>query len=908
MPIEQTVSESQVNPALLRQDIRLLGEYLGNTLKEQVSDSTFEQVERIRQLAKAETTDDKDPKDWNALIDLLTKLPTEELVPITRAFAQFLQYANIAEQHHRARHVEAASDLPDAEVHANSLRKTIDELKNAGLSNDKLIETINNMNIELVLTAHPTETTRRSIIRKHSDIQTILTLLDQPLPQKERAAQLRRLNRRIQAAWQTDEIRRERPTPVDEAKWGFATIETTLWDTVPDFLRDVNNLLEAKTGQSLPLTSSPIKFSSWMGGDRDGNPNVTSVVTEEVLLLARWQAAYLFYKDINELRADLTMHTANAFLTEATNNHPEPYREYLRPLREKLKNTRDWCQAQLDGEHFDTAKYPIMQSTEEFLQPLLHVHDSLAELNMHAIANGSLVNIIRRAATFGIHLLRLDIRQESTRHSDVIAALVEQLEIRTSQGPYDTWTEIEKQHFLIQELNSPRPLIPHHFTASPEVDEVIRTFNALAKQPAEALGAYIISMARQPSDVLAVRLLQKEAASRAGTNYKQRIVPLFETLDDLNNAESTMEQLYDVDWYRQDIGQEQEVMIGYSDSAKDAGFFAAAWAQYQAQEKLSELSKGRGIDLTLFHGRGGTVSRGGGPAQAAILTLPPGSVNGRIRITEQGEVIQFKFGIPALALHNLELYLSSTLKATIAPSGKPKAEWRKMMDTLSKDCSEVYRGLVRHNPNFVTYFRQVTPEQELGRLALGSRPAKRRASGGIESLRAIPWVFAWTQSRLMLPAWYGSSQALDKQIKEGNGDTIKTMLQDWTYFHTLINMQEMVLAKADPQLFSYYQHRLLEDESLKDFGESLIAALKEAYGVIQGLQDHEILATTPFLASSIRTREPYIRPLHVIQAELMRRLRELERTESYDETAYKQIERALMVAITGIAAGIRNTG
>ena len=753
-------AKPQVNHALLKQDIRLLGELLGNTLKEQVSDSIFQQVEKIRQLAKVHSTHDQQPTDWQALIQLLQTMPIDELLPITRAFAHFLHYANIAEQHHKARHVHAASDLPEAEVHANSLQKTIDHLFQAKITPETVYDTICNTSIELVLTAHPTETTRRSIIRKHSDIQKILQNLDQNLNEKERASQMRRLNRRIQGAWHTDEIRREKPTPVDEAKWGFATIETTLWDAVPDFLRDLSTLLEDTTGHALPLTASPIKFASWMGGDRDGNPNVTSTVTKEVLLLARWQAAHLLYRDIHELRADLSMSESNQAIQQATQDHPEPYREYLRPLRDQLKNTRDWCQAQLDSTEFDLQQRPILNHNQEILEPLLRVHQSLLDLNMHAIANGSLVNIIRRVATFGLFLLKLDIRQEADRHTDTMTAIVKTLQICPEKGAYSLWSEQEKQTFLVAELQSTRPLIPHHFSASEEVNEVLASFKMLAQQPPESLGAYIISMAQLPSDVLAVRLLQKEAAGQAGNHYQQPVVPLFETLNDLNNAYDTMQALFAVPWYRQDIADQQQIMIGYSDSAKDAGFFAASWAQYRAQEKLTTLCQEQAIELTLFHGRGGTVSRGGGPAQAAILTLPPGSVNNRIRITEQGEVIQFKYGLHELALHNLELYLSSTLRASLNPLPKPRQEWRDIMDQLSDNSSQIYRALVKDNPDFVRYFRQVTPETELARLALGSRPAKRRPTGGIESLRAIPWVFAWTQSRLMLPAWYGSSQAL----------------------------------------------------------------------------------------------------------------------------------------------------
>jgi len=890
-----TADQPVIDEHLLRRDIRLLGKLLGETVREQQGETMFSHIETIRQLTKGEP---------QALIDYLNGLDIKELTPMTRAFAQFLHYTNIAEQHHRARYVQAFIDLPDADVHTNPIGRVINELLKMQHEPKKIATTIENLSIDLVLTAHPTEITRRSLLRKHGDIEKIIESLDNPsLKPRPRAAQLRRLKRRIQAAWYTDEIRHRKPTPIDEAKWGFATIEATLWEAVPDFLRALDLKLQDKLGQGLPLDACPIRFSSWMGGDRDGNPNVTAPVTQEVLLLARWQAAHLLARDIHELRADLSMNLANEHLMQATDNHREPYREYLRELRQKLVNTRDWCQARLDDQYYDTDKNPILDNNQALLQPLLDVYKSLVECGMEVIANGSLINIIRRVSTFGLFLLRLDIRQEACRHTQVIAAIVKRLGLHPELGTYEEWPEAAKQAFLVQELKNVRPLIPHHFQENEAIDEVLATFAMLAEQPLDSLGAYVISMAKYPSDILTVRLLQKQAAAQAGTAYQQRVVPLFETLEDLTNAKDTMQAVFNNPWYRADINDQQEVMIGYSDSAKDAGYLAASWAQYQAQEALFNLCESRQIKLTLFHGRGGTVSRGGGPAQAAILTLPPGSVKNGIRVTEQGEVIQFKFGIHDLAIHNLELYVGNTLQATLMPSPPPQAEWRERMHRLAALCTQGYRHQVQDNPDFVRYFRQITPEQELSMLALGSRPAKRRASGGIESLRAIPWVFAWTQVRLMLPAWLGTTAALT-EISKTELSELQDMAKNWTYFGTLMNMLEMVLAKADPELFKYYQHRLLEDKDLQPLGDELLAGLTSGIQAVETIQNHTLLTESPFLRQSIDTRNPYIHPLHIVQVELMRRLRYM----SKDDTEYDQVVRALKIAITGIAAGIRNTG
>ena len=649
------------------------------------------------------------------------------------------------------------------------------------------------------------------------------------------------------------------------------------------------------TGKRLPLDKAPIRLSSWMGGDRDGNPNVTARVTEEVLLLARWEAADLLLRDINELREDLSFGTCNSALREAVGDHHEPYRELLREVRQTLTNTREWAEATLNGEIFEGRIY---QHDEELLQPLQLIYQSLLDCGMEAIAHGRLETILRRVACFGLTLMKLDIRQESTRHSDVICEVTHYLGIQINNKLYRDWSETEKQTFLINELKNRRPLIPKHFPASAEVQEVLDTFAVLALQPASALGAYIISMATYPSDILAVRLLQQEA----GCLTPQRIAPLFETLDDLEGAADSIEQLLAIEWYRQDIDGQQEVMIGYSDSAKDAGFFAASWAQYRAQEALSGVCENAGVHLTLFHGRGGSVSRGGGPAHEALLSQPPGTIKGSVRVTEQGEMIQFKFGLKELAIHNLELYTTATLEATLSPIEKPKQEWREMMQTLADVSVKEYRRIVHHDPRFVDYFRCVTPEQELSRLSLGSRPAKRRASGGVESLRAIPWVFAWTQMRLMLPAWLGTGKALAEQIDQGQQDLLQVMLRDWNFFSMLLDMQEMVMAKADAKVAAYYEQRLLDNVNAQSLGQELQAGFQQAHQAIESISGHSLLANNPMLQFSITVRNPYIDPLHITQVELMRRLR------LQDQDNQEQLEQALMVSIAGIAAGLRNTG
>jgi phosphoenolpyruvate carboxylase len=520
---------------------------------------------------------------------------------------------------------------------------------------------------------------------------------------------------------------------------------------------------------------------------------------------------------------------------------------------------------------------------------------------MQDIAHDELANIIRRVACFGLQLLKLDIRQESTRHSDTLNAITDYLQL----GHYQQWNEAQRRDFLIKELNNPRPLLPRQLHTAhdsainhPQVQEVLATFKMLAQQPSESLGAYVISMAKQASDVLAVMLLQKEAE----ITQPMRVVPLFETLADLNNAAACLNELLSIDWYKTAINGHQEVMIGYSDSAKDAGFLTANWAQYRAQEELTAVAKQHGIKLTLFHGRGGSISRGGAPTHQALLSQPPESVQGKIRVTEQGEMIRFKFGMQGIALRNLELYAAATLEATLLPPPAAKPEWRELMTRMTQTSLAVYKETVHGEPEFIRYLRTVTPELELQMLPLGSRPARRHLNGGIESLRAIPWVFAWTQVRLMLPAWLGTGRALNRAIDEGFIPVIRDMREHWPYFQTVLDMLEMVLAKSDSAIAAHYEQQLTDDPALHNLGQLLRARLEKTVTILLNIVERpQLLALSPVLKRSITVRIPYILPLHMLQAELMKRRRALaQETTIYDH--------ALMVTIAGIAAGLRNTG
>ncbi|WP_116474980.1 phosphoenolpyruvate carboxylase [Zobellella maritima] len=871
------------NHASLRANVNLLGQLLGDTIKSHHGQAFLDKIETIRQLAKSARQGNQEDQD--RLLSTLKNLSDDELLPVARAFSQFLNLANVAEQFHTTSREYQNADLPD------SLGQMFTRLQAANLDHNQIREAVAALDIELVLTAHPTEVTRRTFIHKHVQLNDCLAALELNLPETERDEVLGRIQQLITQAWHSNEIRSQRPTPVDEAKWGFAVIENSLWPALPKFMRQLDNQLHDHLGVRLPLDAAPVRFASWMGGDRDGNPFVTAKVTREVLLLGRWMASSLFLNDIQELVSELSMSEANDELYRQADQSDEPYRTVLRRLREDLRETLMHLNAKVQGQKTDARD--LITTTAQLREPLELCYRSLHECGLKLIADGMLLDVLRKVACFGIHLVKLDVRQDGERHTQALAEITRYLGL----GDYAGWNESDKQAFLLSELNSRRPLLPRQWQPSADTQEVLDTCRVIAEHPRDAFGIYIISMAGAPSDVLAVQLLLKET----GVDFPLPVAPLFETLDDLNQGAEVIEQLFNVPWYRGYLQGQQFVMIGYSDSAKDAGMMAAGWAQYSAMEKLVALSAREDIKLTLFHGRGGSLGRGGGPARQAILAQPPGSTLGGLRVTEQGEMIRFKFGLPKVAMHSLMLYASAVLEANLLPPPEPKPEWRELMENMSRVSCDHYRSLIRGEPDFVPYFRAATPELELGKLPLGSRPAKRKPNGGVESLRAIPWIFAWTQNRLMLPAWLGAHKGLQQAIDEGQEDILITMNSNWPFFRARLDMLEMVFLKADAGLAAYYDS-VLVPEPLKPLGTRLRDELQASVELILRLkQEAELLSDQPWSKESIKLRNPYTDPLNVLQAELLKRSRQ-------QGNIHPSLDQALMVTIAGIAAGMRNTG
>ena len=882
---------------LLREDIRLLGTFLGRVIKDQEGISFFNTVEKLRLLSKNTLIDTNKGKVFSKISKEVKKLSPKNTFKITRAFSHILNLMNLAESLDASRKLNEYENPYFKNKNQNLFIEDIIEslFKNKKISDKKIYDQATKLDIGIVLTAHPTEVKRRTLIQKYA---SLIKILEQRHLYKKYPSKIIELDRRLYSEiaiiWKTDELKRTKPSPLDEAKWGLAVIEDSLWDTIPKVYKRLNDIFRKNLNKDLPRNFNPIQFGSWMGGDRDGNPNVTAEVTSKVILFSRWQAAKLYEKELTKLIQDLSMEECSIKIKRATNKSHEPYRVFLRPIRDKVRNTYQLIESHLNkGTPLDQKK--LLLDKYEILNPLREVRKSLNENRGQHIANSDLLDLIRRVRCFGISLARLDIRQESSRHEKFISEIFKS----KNRINYTSLSEKDKIKLLNNSIKQKKIFVDKIIIKNKENKEVWKTFKEISNQPQQCMGAYVISMTSKASDILSVYFLQKQSQIK----NLLRVVPLFETLDDLKNAKSVMENLFKIPSYKKLINSKQEVMIGYSDSSKDAGKLSASWHQYKLQEELRDIAKKYKIDLTFFHGRGGSPGRGGGPIQATLKSQPSGTVNGKIRITDQGEVIQQKYGYEPLAEYNLCSYIGAVMDASLNPPPRSKKSWRELINKMSEISTSAYRKYLNQSEEFIRYFKTVTPHKSLGKLAIGSRPSKRKNVDNIQSLRAIPWVFAWTQIRLMLPGWLGTTEALRYGSIKKLSKTITDMERNWPFFISTMDILDMVISKVDPEISIIYENNLA-DNSLKRIGKKLRFQFDALVKLHNKITPKEVVKERKEFRKALFIRNNYTEMLNILQANIMYKLN----SRKFKKLDKKFLDDALMTSIAGISAAMKNTG
>ncbi len=915
--------------------IHLLGDLLGTVISEQAGENAFALEERVRELAKLARDEQGNAESDAAaheLGSLVSSLDLAQSHTLIKAFTTYFGLVNLAEQHERLRILRQreAEDRPVRE----SVEDAIAQLRANGVEAHEIQKLLDHLVVKPVFTAHPTESRRRSLLEKLRNISRMIDQLEAPtvLPRERRDTE-GRLRSEITGIWQAHELRDVRLTVLDEVKKGLYFCEQTLLRIIPHIYRDLHEALRRHYPDHAWHVPPVLRFGSWIGGDRDGNPNVTPEVTLETFKLLRLRALHEYAGAIENLGQNLTpsLHVVpcspelQATLDEYARHFPrlaevlarrtpfEPYRQFCSYIREKLQNSVAYTQSFQPAwgrEHPGLDAPTRYAAGSELLNDLRIMDRSLRANKGESIADGLLADVIRQVEVFGLHLMALDIRQHSERHT---TALAEVLAAAAVCDAYTALSEAERVALLSRELQSGRPLIPARPSYSDETRETIATFRlihaVLEQFSPNATHTYIISMTRGASDLLAVLLLAKEATLYSRGKWSQLdVVPLFETREDLANAPQIMEDLFALPAYREHLtlrGNHQEVMVGYSDSNKLAGFLPASWALYSAQRSLCEVADRAGISLELFHGRGGAIGRGGGPANHAILAQPAGTVRGRLKLTEQGEVISDRYGHPGIAARHLQQVLSAVLLAS-APHTTPAVDprWEAAVGELAEHAFGAYRGLVE-DQDFLPYFHGATPIDELSSLKIGSRPARRKQSDRLEDLRAIPWVFAWMQSRHTLPGWYGLGTAVEAYLAEDRDKRLvllQTMYHEWPFWRTTLDNAQMVLAKADLHIAELYSE-LVTDRAVRARMWQRIAdeyaRTERAVCAIAGVE--RLLDRTPTLQRSIQRRNPYVDPLSYIQIALLRRLRD-------GATSDPTLEEAVLLTVNGIAAGLRNTG
>ncbi|MEZ5566438.1 MAG: phosphoenolpyruvate carboxylase [Gammaproteobacteria bacterium] len=971
----------------LRNDIRLLGDLLGDTLKRLGGKKLFDVEERVRALCKQLREQQRRSMPVAAterqLKQLLHGLSTADAISVIRAFSVYFQLVNIAEQHHRIRRKRYyelhTPDQPQRGSIANTLQQIKAAYPDSGTAafRRRLQSVLDQMDLVPVITAHPTEAARRTLLEKHQRVARLLTELDDPtIPDRRRSGVSRHLAAEVESIWLTDEARHSNLQVLDEVNNALYYFDTTLFDAVPNLLEELDLQLQLNfPGVSLREDNRPpLRFGSWVGGDRDGNPNVTPEVTWKTLcrhqrltlrkylqsiaaLSRRMSESERFAPPNRALLASIERDRRAMPDTAAEifrRNPEEPWRQKLSFMYRRLEQTlarntallgtsdapgalgrvtpRELIPIRPSTGLINTTPYSGYSRSDEIEADLRLVRDSLSASKAE-LAASHVNRLLRQVRVFGLHLAALDLRQHSARH---VAALGEITRGLGERPDYAHMDEAARFSWLIEELQNPRPLVAADASYSPATTETLNVFRvarrAVDQISRQAIGSFVISMAQSASDILAVLVLARQAGLDVSSGLHIPVAPLFETVDDLRNAPDVLHELLRNRVYRAIVatqGDVQEIMIGYSDSSKDGGILTSSWELYQAQEKLWEVARAHGVALQLFHGRGGTVGRGGGPSHEAIRAQPTGTVASRIKITEQGEVVSSKYSLPDIAMRSLELSTAAVIAASL-PSQQTKAHvasertaiWMGAMAELSDLALEAYRQVVRHTDGFLAYFEQATPVEEFQYLRIGSRPVRRKSgSKSLDDLRAIPWVFGWTQSRHLLPGWLGVGSALESfvksapvSLKHGPGgrskgrqqlELLQEMYQHWPFFQSTIANIEMTLAKADFQIARQYALRLPD----RDVGQRIFGILEAEFNrtcklVLQITGEKQLLNSSPVLQRSIAVRNPYVDPMSYLQVELLARSRQ----PKLSAAEKKQLRYALTLTINGIAAGMRNTG
>ena len=905
MSSEDSVAAIGNDGAGLRADVRKLGDLLGESLVRQEGQELLELVEAVRKAVKDGGGD-----------DLLSKLSIEQSVQLVRAFSTYFNLANVAEQVHRAR------VLADARAQGGSwMAKAVDKIAAAQsakvsgheFSVEDLTRWVNELMVRPVFTAHPTEAARRSVLNK---LGRVAKLLDQPSSD----AQRNQLAETIDVLWQTDELRVGRPEPLDEAMNALYYLDDLFKLTIPEVLNDFKNEIK-RLGVDLPLDARPLSFGSWIGGDRDGNPNITASITESAMVLQVGHAIRVTIAAMDELRQMLSVSTRITGVSEALLdsveedlkhipefeerfkrlNVQEPYRLKATAIVHRLAFTRNRHAS--GGEHIAHRDY---NSTSELLADLALMRDSLLENRGELMATGLLERTMRTVSAFGLTHATLDVREHSDAHHHTLAFAY--------GDEYKSKNHQERFAILSSELSSPKKLEFKKFDerAQRTLDTFRAVFDIVKRFGPESIETYIVSMTKGSDDLLAAVVLAKQTGL-VDLSTDTAIIgfaPLLETVAELRAAGEILEALLSDPGYRKIVelrGNLQEIMLGYSDSNKDAGIATSQWEIHRAQRKLRDVAIKHGVKLRLFHGRGGSVGRGGGPTYDALVALPWGSIDGQIKMTEQGEVISDKYALSSLARENIELMLAASLEATVlnrAPrqSNESLEKWNSCMDLISENSFSSYRSLIDH-PDLPAYFYASTPVEQLGEMMLGSRPSRRPdAAGGLDSLRAIPWVFGWTQSRQIVPGWFGVGSGLKAAREAGKSDVIQEMLQHWHFFHTFISNVEMTLAKTDLDMARRYVEALVPRE-LHHFLDVIAAEFKlTCEEILKVTKKDSLLGDQPILARTLQVRDAYLAPLHLLQVNLLERVR--DHSGEVDPT----LQRALLLTINGVAAGLRNTG